>query len=246
MGLAPVPARVKEPAKTPTRNGAAKAAAGTTAVATVAVAAPVIEGEIAGVDDDKLETAEQWDDQLAAANGHERHSGYSNESPVEGNFEHHVEEPEIMSQGVGEESISHGVEPEGHIDAEVSESSELLVNLPTSHSPAEQSDDPEYEYELDAENTVEVGDEEAHADEATEHEAPTEPHHEVTEPSGSQPAPAEDDEEAHTENTDVQAEDNIDNIDSLPESAHALPASKLRPISMASIPDDAPDIPDEE
>jgi len=156
-----------------------------------------------------------------------------------------------MSQDLEDEGVSHEVEAEEYTEveenAEVEEPS--TVKKPSSPSSHFAEGHPhELEHQTEPEAEVEI--EEAHLDESIGYDAPADPPHEDTNVSSPHPAPAEEDQEAHTEEAIEPAVEpagnDIDHIVNLLETAPAVPVSKPRPMSVAIIPDDAPDIPDEE
>lgn len=252
VGLAP--ARMKEAAaaKNEIGNGATKEAV---AAATVAVTPPAIEGEIAVVYDDESEAIEHHDDS-PAANGHSlESSGYLHESHGDESFAEHVEEPEEIALGLEVEGVSHEVEPENH--EEVAENAEIeglpivvSPDLPSSYFP----EGLPHELELETEPDIDVGVEVQEALIAAV--APVvpseEPQRDDAVVSSPHPAPAEEAEEAHVEHVEdvteppAQAGHDIDDIVNVLETVPTIPVSQPRPLSIAHIPDDAPDIPDEE
>jgi len=235
------------PARNPNGNGAAKVAAGT-AAATVVVAAPVIEAEIIGahdeVHDDKSEQAEHHEDEQSATNGRDHESsGYFDDSHEEESFKGHVEEPEEMSH----EGASHEVESEEHVEAEENaevEEPSIVVepDLLSSHYPEGNPHELGHETEPEAEVDVE----ETHVDESSGDDAPAEPRREDANVLSPHPAPADENTKETVEPVVEPAGNDIDHIVNLLETAPAVSASKPRSMSVASIPDDAPDIPDEE
>jgi len=180
---------------------------------------------------------------VAANDHHAEPSEYLKESHGRESFERHVEEPEQISQDLENEDVSHEFGLEGSVDVEDAEveRSSVLLDLPPSHSPKEHPD------ELDRELEPEVGGEDINADEAITHDTLAEEPHYNTDIPSPPPIPAEDAEDAHIDNVTeppVPAGDDIDGIVDLLETVPALP--KPRPLSVPSIPDDAPDIPDED
>jgi hypothetical protein len=233
-------------AKGQSSNGAAKVAAGVAiAGATIAAAALVVEDEIVGSRGDESDEVENNNNELGE-NGHNMEtSGYLDESRGDESFERHVEEPEQMSS---DEGVSHEVEPEEPVEVEAEEDAEVdepsvPPDWPPSHSPDEHPNEPDSEPEH-----AEV--EETNMDEAILLDASTEepppdagalnPHSIL--------APEAD--ETHVENaiepSTLEAGDDIDDIVNLLETTPTFPVSKPRPLSVPSIPDDAPDIPDED
>jgi hypothetical protein len=265
VGLAPTKTKEAAADNNQSSNGTAKVAAVVTATS-IAVADLRVEAETSALHDDESEAVGHQDDEPEANDHNPESSEYLDGSYGQGQ----VEEPEEMSQNLEDEGVSHQVMPEDH--EEVAEKGDEIEGLSTVVSPdlhVLEAEPHEVEYELerrlDAKAEAELEPEaEARgeletqadaqvtsADEDIANDAPVEEASHNDTDVGPHPTPASMNQvkEVFAENVvepPTEAGNDIADIVNLLETMPTVPISQPRPLSIASIPDDAPDIPDEE
>jgi len=214
---------------------------------TVAATAPVAEPKIAGAHDDESEEVDHPNESPETNGHHTESSEYLDKSRGEASFETQSQE---MSQDLEDEDASHEVEPgdyEGAQEPGIKEPpviASLDLHSPEGHlQELEHVNEPEVEVETEAESET------AHIDESTVDASPSEEPHADVDVSTAHQIPVDGVAEPEAENADeppAKAGNDIHDIVNLLETVPAVSAWNTRPLSVPGIPDDAPDIPDEE